>query len=224
MKIRSKEDLFDAMQKERAWRRKELTNIKSLIYSSRASHNQVLVRAGVLMLYSHWEGYIKKACEAFFYYMNFKSIKYQDLNPNYLAIGIADSFNGNFPQKKFSSYMRTVDFVVSEAESLKFKIDVETRVDTKSNLTTDVLKDLLDMIGVDSSHFTNNQHHIDARLLKLRNAIAHGEKTENNPNYKVNSEIFYDLYDRINSLIDHFEVILTNHIELEAYKAPKCKR
>lgn len=218
MKIKSKECFLDAIQIERAWRRKELTNLKYLIHQSRDAHNKTLVRAGVLLLYSHWEGYIKKVCEAFFHYMNFKAHKYSDLQPNFLAVGVANEFNGYFPQKKFGSYLKSVNFVLNDANELKFKIDVASRVDTKSNLTTEVLVELLNMIGIESEHFTNNQQYIDNKLLKYRNAIAHGERTENNPDLSIDETEFNEIYTRVNSLVDHFESIVCNHIEMETYK------
>ncbi|GLR77136.1 MAE_28990/MAE_18760 family HEPN-like nuclease [Aliivibrio sifiae] len=218
MKIKSKEHFIDVIQAERAWRRKELTNLKGLIHQSRDSHNKTLVRAGILLLYSHWEGYVKKVCEAFFYYMNFKAHKYSDLKPNFLALGLANEFNGNFPQKKFDSYLKAIDFSLNKVNETKFKIDVVTRIDTKSNLTTEVLVDLLNMLGLDSEHFKNNQHYIDSKLVKYRNAIAHGERTENNPDLSVNEDEFNEIYTRINDLIDYFENIVSNHVEMETYK------
>lgn len=218
MKIKSKEVFFDTIQKERAWRRKELSNLKGLIHQSRDSHNQTLLRAGVLLMYSHWEGYIKKVCEAFFHYMNFKGMKYCVLNDNFVALGIAEKFNGNFPQKKFNSYSASVNFVLNESKEEKFKIDVALRIDTKSNLNSEVLSELLGMVGVDDSHFISNKYHIDNRLLKYRNAIAHGERTENNPDLFFDIDEFNDLYSRINELTDFFENIVSNHLELESYK------
>lgn len=220
MKIKSKDSFLDVIQMERSWRRKELSNFKSLIYQSRNSHNHTLIRAAILLLYSHWEGYIKKTCESFFYYLNFKSYKYSDLKINYVALGMANEFNGNFPQKKFDSYMKAVKFTLSECNS-KFKIDVEARVDTKSNLNTEVLIEILCMIGLNYDHFVNNKHHIDNRLLKYRNAIAHGERTDNNKELLVDEEEFYDLYDRINNLIDYFSDMIINYVETEAYKVAK---
>lgn len=219
MKIKSKECFLDVIQSERAWRRKELTNLGSLIHKSREVHNTTLVRAGILLLYSHWEGYIKKVCEAFFHYMNFKAHKYSDLKPNFIAMGIANDFNGNFPQKKFDSYMKSVSFIISDSDKRTFNVDVDSRVDTKSNLSTEVLVDLLNMVGIDTEHFTNNQQYIDSKLLKYRNAIAHGERTDNNPDLSIGEAEYLELYLRVNALLDHFESIICNHIELETYKA-----
>lgn len=218
MKIKSKDNFLDFIQNDRAWRRQELTNMKAMIYQSRNSNNSILIRSAILLLYAHWEGYIKKVCESFFYYLNFKGHKYEELKPNFIALGIAEMFNGHFPQKKFTSYSKSVSFVLNVSKQKKFKIDVDSRVDTKSNLNTDVLLELLNMIGINADHFENNKHHIDNRLLKLRNAIAHGERTENNPELQINIEEFNDLNQRINALIDHFESLVINHLELESYK------
>ena len=218
MKIKSKENFLDTIQNERAWRRQELTNFRSIIYQSKRSNNSTLIRTGVLLLYAHWEGYIKKVCEAFFYYLNFKSHKYSELKSNFVAIGLIEKFNGNFPQRKFESYLSSVNFTLVESKDEKFRIDVQSRVDTKSNLNTEVLSELLSMLGLDTEHFENNKFHIDSRLLKFRNAIAHGERTENNPELQIDNEEFEDLYQRIMALIDYFDTLVMNHLELESYK------
>lgn len=222
MKIKSKDNFLDYIQGERAWRKKELTSIKSLIHGSRKSNSDALIRSGVLLLYAHWEGYVKKVCEGFFFYMNFKALKYCQLQPNFIALGVSEEFNWNFPQKKYSSYARAVSFILDKAQDSKFYIDVSARVDTKSNLNYEVLSSLLNMLGVVSEHFENNQHHIDNRLLKYRNAIAHGERTDNNPDLNITFDDFSDLESRISELIDHFETLVINHVELETYKISIC--
>ncbi|WP_419832154.1 MAE_28990/MAE_18760 family HEPN-like nuclease [Endozoicomonas atrinae] len=195
-------------------------SVKSLIHGARASHSHTLVRSGILLLYSHWEGYVKKVCEAFFYYLNFKAIRYSELSNNLRALGIISEFDNNFPSKKFSSYVKSVNFILTECENKKFKLDIEKNIDTQSNLNIEVLNDLLNKVGVDSTHFINNKVHIDNRLLKCRNAIAHGERTDNNPDLLLSSEEFYDLYEKVTSLMDHFENLVINHLELETYKIP----
>lgn len=218
MKIKSKTDFLDFIQSERAWRKKELTNIKYLIHASRKSNRDLLIRSGILLLYAHWEGYVKKVCEGFFHYLNFKGLKYNELQSNFIALGVSEEFNWNFPQKKYSSYAKAVSFVLDQAHERKFRIDVGARVDTKSNLNYEVLFDLLNMLGISCEHFENNQYHIDNRLLKYRNAIAHGERTDNNPDLNIAFEDFIDLDSRIGELIDHFETLVINHLELESYK------
>lgn len=219
MKIRSKEEFFDFIQEERAWRRKELTNCKSMIHGSRESHNQTVLRAGILLLYAHWEGYIKKVCEAFFSYINFKGLKYEQLKHNFLIVGFGDKFNSGLSLKRFASCAESVRFVLEDCKDKKFRIDVQSRVDTRSNLNSEVLVEMLEMLGIDAGHFISNKHHIDNRLLKYRNAIAHGERTEWNPELSVDVVGFNDLYERINDLVDVFENEVSNHVEMETYRA-----
>lgn len=219
MKIRSKENLLDFFQEERSWRRKELTNIKSLVHSSREFQNHTVIRSAVLLLYSHWEGYVKKVFEGFFYYLNFKALKHKDLKINLIALSSSKEIAHNLSHKKFNSYLKSVKYILEDCNEKKFKINIETCVDTRSNLNVDILDELLNMLGINTDYFSNNILHIDNRLLKYRNAIAHGERTDNNPEYFVSAEDFDDLYEKINELTDYFEDIIINYLETEGYKA-----
>jgi len=219
MKIKTKDNFLDYIQSERSWRRQELTNIKALVHSSRNFSQNTIIRCAILLLYSHWEGYIKKVCEAFFRYLNFKSFKYTDLKINFIAIGVEKEFRTKLQHKQFNTYLESVKFILEDCSDKKFKINVETSIDTKSNLNTEVLDNLLNMIGIYTDHFNNHKSYIDNKLLKYRNAIAHGERTDNNPNYYVSLEDFNLLYDRINELTDHFESLIINYLESEGYKS-----
>jgi hypothetical protein len=221
MKVRSKSQFLDLLQEERAWRRKELTNVKALVFDSRAAFEHTITRAAVLLLYSHWEGYIKKITELFFHYLNFKGFKYSELSLNFKSLGILGQFEGDFPHKQFSSYLKATEFITTECESIKFKLDIEKHIDTKSNLSTDVIADLTSKLGINPDVFIKNKYHIDSRLLKYRNAIAHGERTDNNPEYCITREMFYDLYSKISNMMDQFEALVINHIEVESYKLGK---
>ena len=86
-------------------------------------------------------------------------------------------------------------------------------------MNVEVLDELLNMLGINTDYFSNNILHIDNRLLKYRNAIAHGERTDNNPEFFVSSEDFDDLYEKVNELTDYFEDIIINYLETEGYKA-----
>ncbi len=218
MKVRTKNEFLDLIQEEKAWRGKELRNIKSLVRDSRNAFEHTVTRAALLLLYSHWEGYIKKITELFFHYLNFKGIKYSELSMNFKSLGILEQFDGDFPYKNFSSYLKTTEFITKDSENIKFNLNIAKHIDTKSNLNTDVIIDLTKKLGIDCSIFISNKHHIDSRLLKYRNAIAHGERTDNNPDYYITREQYYELYERINTLMDQFATLVMNHVELESYK------
>lgn len=218
MKIRTKSELQAAIENERSWRRKELTNILFLIQGARAKDKSTLLRAGVLLLYSHWEGFIKKSTQYFFMYLNSKGERYSNLKMNFRSLGILNQFQNDFPYKQFNSYLVTTQFLLNKCKDENFYLDVERHIDTRSNLNLEVVKELSMKLGISSEVFENNGVHIDNRLLKYRNAISHGENTELNGEYSMDETWYKDLYTRINELMDHFVSVLLNHVELETYK------
>ncbi|MEI8612076.1 MAE_28990/MAE_18760 family HEPN-like nuclease [Enterovibrio sp. Hal110] len=217
MKIRSKTELLEAIQQDKVWRFKELINLRGAIQCSRKSNKNILLRSGVLLLYAHWEGFVKNSCQYYFRYLNHKSIKYSELTLNYRALGIPYQFeSNNFPSNNFSAFYKAADFIKNPQNHGIFRVDVD-KISTQSNLNTEVMIGLLNMIGLDSQFITNHHHHIDERLLKYRNAIAHGENTSFSTDYDITEVSFSDLYERIKALIDEFESRLTNHFECENF-------
>ena len=65
MSIRTAEQLSDKLATDLAWRKKELSEMKSLIEAKNVSdqRHKALVRGGVCILYSHWEGFVKLAAK-----------------------------------------------------------------------------------------------------------------------------------------------------------------
>jgi hypothetical protein len=218
MKIRTKIQLQDLIQLDKSWRIQELVNTKIMIFNARGAHQHTLIRAGILLLYSHWEGFIKKSTELFFTYLNCAGVRYIDLNKNLISLGIYDEFESDFPQKQFKSFLITTEFITEGIKNKNFKLNIEKHIDTKSNLNSEVLLDLTKKIGIDCTVFQNERFHIDNRLLKFRNSIAHGERTDNNPDLFITREEFFELHDKINELISVFETLLLNHCELDLYK------
>lgn len=218
MKIRSKTQLQDAIQNDKSWRIKELSNTKILIFNSRGAHEHTLIRAGILLLYSHWEGFIKKSTEFFFMYLNSAGLRYKDLNSNLISLGIYDQFESDFPHKQFKSYLIATKFITDGIFEQNFRLNIEKHIDTKSNLNSEVITELASKIGIDATPFLNEKFHIDSRLLKFRNSIAHGERTDNNVELQVTKELYFELHTKIQQLMDLFEDLLSNHYEMETYK------
>ena len=76
MSLRTIEQLSDHISNDLAWRKKELSEIKALIETRRFSsqRHRALVRSGILILYAHWEGFIKSASR---YYLEYVSLLVQ---------------------------------------------------------------------------------------------------------------------------------------------------
>ena len=57
MKLRTAEQLSDRLSSDLAWRKKELSEVKSLVESRTFSEAKykAIVRSGICMLYAHWK-------------------------------------------------------------------------------------------------------------------------------------------------------------------------
>ena len=58
---RTEQMLVDNLDNDLAWRIKELSIIKNKIPQSKNNEQEALIRAGVTILYAHWEGFVKNA-------------------------------------------------------------------------------------------------------------------------------------------------------------------
>jgi hypothetical protein len=69
MKIKTIEELQQKLDEDFGWRRKELTYIYTNVKSSAPLLLKTNTRIGVVMLYAHWEGFIKNGAEAYLIYV-----------------------------------------------------------------------------------------------------------------------------------------------------------
>jgi hypothetical protein len=95
MKIRTLEDLNKRLTEDLIWRKKEISDLKSLIETrsfSKSKHNAVL-RSGVILLYAHWEGYIKTAAKSYLDFVFRQELTYKDLAINFVAVAMKTKFN-----------------------------------------------------------------------------------------------------------------------------------
>lgn len=62
--------LYDELEKDYSWRIIELSNLKSIIEENPIPKKKdVLLKSGIVMLYAHWEGFIKKASDTYYKYV-----------------------------------------------------------------------------------------------------------------------------------------------------------
>lgn len=213
MKIRSSEELEDSLDNDLAWRKREFTTLKFMVASARAHERKILIRASIALLYAHWEGHVKHCSMAYIYYLNFISLKYCDLKDNFFQMGLGEKFSQGYSLKKFSSQRAICEYVSEGAFDDKFSVTADSVIDTESNLKSEVLFNILDQLGLDCSIFELKKQFIDAKLLKCRNAIAHGSK--------VGDEDIHDTYaeleDELLEMITAFHNLVRNAVNSKSY-------
>lgn len=200
MKVRSAYELEKKFDEDLVWRRREFTTLKLMIQSSRNHEKQVLLRSAVALLYSHWEGHIKFCAQVYLSYLNSLGLTYKSMTDNFLQLSLGEKFCTGFSIKKFSSQREIFEYIKKE-QTDKFSINEDIVIDTQSNLKYEVIKNILEQLGLNTEAFELKENFINSKLLKCRNQIAHGER--------CNQDELEDTYDELE--IELFGMIITFH-------------
>jgi hypothetical protein len=204
MSIRTLDQLSSQLDSDLAWRKKELSEIKSLIELKNVSlqrHN-AHIRSGVCILYAHWEGFVKLAANSYLEYVDMQRLCYDQLASNFLALAMKEKLKDAKETNKPSLYIPVCDFFLSQLQqrcSLPKKA-----ISTASNLSSQVLKDITDILGLDFSLYSTKSKLIDESLLKSRNEIAHGN------DLLVTREKYIELHTEIIAMLDIFSNQIQN--------------
>src|SRR5437867_1425336 len=89
MALNTVEDIEDALDNSLGWRRIELQALKgAIVDAERRSPNAPLARAlgrsGVAIVYAHWEGFVKDACQFYVEYVAKRRLLCSELNDGFL--------------------------------------------------------------------------------------------------------------------------------------------
>jgi hypothetical protein len=197
--IRTLEQLSDSLAEDLAWRKQELSALKSLIESASASSakGKMLLRSGITILYAHWEGFIKSAASKYLEYVAMQRLKYSELSSNFIALGLKTKLNHANESNKATIFTEAVDFIraqLDEQSSIPYK-DV---VQTGSNLSSSILREITCLLGLDYSLYETKQVLIDEKLLARRNSIAHGNFLQ------LDQPDYLELHEQVVGMMDIF--------------------
>lgn len=211
MKIRSIEELNDKVDSEFAWRRKELTTILAQVNQSSGINTNTAIRGAIVLLYAHWEGFIKAACEYYLVFVSTKKLKNSELKNCFLAISFKKDLDKSERAAKNTIHSRAISNILENVDKVS---DVPYRgvIDTGSNLNSDVLIEILSTIGLDPFKYRLKFHLIDSSLLKSRNEIAHGQYLG------IEKEDYKLLYDDVIAIITDIKICICNAAAQEQYK------
>jgi len=205
-KLRTQSDIEDAMSQEFAWRKMELSSFKSMVIDDGSLRKQdTRIRAAVLMLYAHWEGFIKKIGDIYLQFVSLQQLKHKELAAPILGIIIHSMVHEAGQSSKIKPSLELVEFFRSESET-RSNMAWKSAIHTKSNLNSDVLREIVMQLGLDYSRFETKEKLIDDVLVHYRNNIAHGkELTMDRDGYlALHDEVFgmmQDFYNQIDNSV-----------------------
>jgi hypothetical protein len=206
-------DFSTQIAEDRAWRLKEISDLKTAINRADASLQRVLLRGLVTICYAHFEGYVRFAARKYLEYVALRKFKYSDLDRQFLR-------NYFLPRLAALSASKTsivercalVDEILNSPD-LRFSRINGDLIDTKANLSFKVLTDISLVCGVPKAMFSDKETFVDVFLLKRRNGIAHGEDTF------VGVDDLDELTNGTVEMMRTFGDALENHVYLKDYKS-----
>lgn len=204
MSIRTLEQLSDKLSNDIAWRKRELSEVKGLVETKKVSdqRHRALLRSGVCILYSHWEGFVKLAAHSYLDYVNSQRLTYQELASNFLALAMKEKLKETKETNKPSLYIPVCNFFLSELNQRC--VIPKDMISTASNLSSETFKGITEILGIDFSFYSTKSRLIDIKLLKTRNQIAHGH-------YLVlDREEYIELQTEIINMLDTFRNQIEN--------------
>ncbi len=172
--------LQDALQKDLAWRKRELSSIKvsATLASDADGHT---FRSGHVLACSHWEGFLKKALTLYIEHVFAQKMALKKFEPFVVAL----AFFKDVKKAGEANYPGSTQHHLALAEVMPSVLDAHpTRatwdIDTEGNPGEKVLEKLIRSTGLDpklgmqDATWETTKKFINEQLLKDRNAIAHG--------------------------------------------------
>lgn len=167
--------LSDQLDSDLNWRRKELSDLKLAIKSADTLARPVLLRALVTIAYAHWEGYVRTCANKYFQYITIRKKTFKDLEIQLYKNSFLNRLEALFQSKASIESRCELIKEILQSENQRFSFINPSLIDTKSNLNTDVVRDICMICGIDYTPFEDKRSFIDIFILKRRNAIAHGQ-------------------------------------------------
>ncbi|CAM4328422.1 MAE_28990/MAE_18760 family HEPN-like nuclease [Zobellia roscoffensis] len=222
------EEFESFLDEDLSWRKKEVSELFLLAKDN--IDKETLRKSLILLLYSHWEGYIKKASKLYIKYISEKKIKINLLSTNFTAITLKSQISKCIDESANLTLANELTFMASyiKKQERKFKIninpdnDFENQViDTHSNLKPKVFKNIIKILGLSyKSAIETREHYIDSHLLSNRNSISHGNPFDHNAQdgFSLTLTDIEKLKKIVFSIIDNFRDELLDYADGEFYK------
>jgi hypothetical protein len=169
------------LQRELAWRKREISDYRSLMAHADDSAHHVF-RSTQVMLCAHWEGFLKRAVDIYLKHVFAQNLTLRKLKPTLIAVAlysdVMKAADAKFPGSELN-HVSLADRIVS---SIDERVSVAGwDVNTEGNPGTEVVDKILKsaglnpQIGLDSAAWATTKVFINEQLVADRHAIAHGQ-------------------------------------------------
>lgn len=177
------DSFFESLDKDLAWRKKEISDLQLLCSRS---ESEVLIKSLLLMLYSHWEGFIKNSSKLYLGYISGMRMKVNDLTLNFKTItmkGFIKECYNSTDALTLENEMRFIEkYIANNNAIFQLSLDLardrdKTLINTRDNLSPEVFGNICKVIGLQEKNcLVTRKRYFDEVFINRRNAISHGSK------------------------------------------------
>ena len=148
MKIRTLSSFQDAIDHDFAWRLKEIASLKTSVKQSGVLAAPTIIRAGLALLYAHWEGFIKSGAIAYLEFVSSRGLLYSELQSCFAVMGMKGELLTLERSRKADGLIAAYEFVKSQGNG-KATFALSSAIDTESNLSSTVFANIMHSIGIE---------------------------------------------------------------------------
>ncbi|MGY4108478.1 MAE_28990/MAE_18760 family HEPN-like nuclease [Aeromonas encheleia] len=152
------------------WRDGEFAKLK---INSSGVEESLWCRMSITLIYAHWEGFVVSSLKILIEHLNSLNLEPKDATTNLVVIGLGDKYKSLSGKQ---SFQQKISFTDRFNVLFDTKLKLTTKVNTKSNLRSDVLEEICQMFPFDYQKFDQHKVVID-KVVSIRNSIAHGENS-----------------------------------------------
>jgi len=222
--VRNLEELSDKLSGDLEWRKKEIIDMRAIIDLSGTPN--YLLRAGFVMLYAHFEGFIRFSSNAYVAYISGQKIRTSELKMCFSAMKLRvhsnDILQNNDPKTAtikglIEKYHQILEeefrFKLSE-DSIPYIDEDDPVIKTNSNSSSVVLKEISDSLSLDYTElFSSRAQFIDKEILKPRNGIVHGNRMP------ISQDSHREVQIYVLQIMDEFSDAILSAAQASAYLA-----
>lgn len=195
-----------------SWRIREIADFK-LATKAQTLTSRTFIRAGVALVYAHWEGFIKASSQYYLSFVDNQGHIYKDLKTCFAVFGLKGRLALLSDSRKAKPNIEALDFVLTEMDK-PAKLSMSSAIDTESNLTSTVFANIAASLDISISPYETKFNLIDESLVNRRNKVAHGEYLD------LPATDFIVLADEVLQMMRRFKTDIENAASLQSYKRP----
>ncbi|WP_143539431.1 MAE_28990/MAE_18760 family HEPN-like nuclease [Saccharopolyspora spinosa] len=196
--------MTEGLDNSLAHRKKEITDLQLLCDLVKGKEGGMLRRSGHVLIYAHWEGFVKEAISEYLNYLKSTKQRTLLLKDELKALTLISVLDKPQPQDKGFSRALTVLFESNWRDEDCFDVDIDKLLKV-GNIGGKELRFLLNISGLEYLDvYLNRENWISEVLCGRRHRIAHGGLQPIGEN---------DIEEAVNGTIKLCEAIYTQIVE-----------